>query len=761
MKLRTKLIVAFFGLAVLPLIGLVVFSYLSSVRALRQAVEEQSRELAGRIERNMAVARGEFLQNWRGVRELDWPATSREEFEVKLARAMEELGPWAPLVRRWEFQPAPPAAAPPPPGAEGSDAGTPAAPPVGPAGPEGRWWDEPTVVWVQPQEGQSTQDGEGAAGSSQAARAVEADRMWRFSFAPDVDPERAVVLARRALERVSARIGDKVREVEMEMQQSEGEADAAARAVASGVGDLHAATDAAIAAGALAVDLERLRNRDEMIGSLLGTELSLQTGLEGVGLQGTLGMQLDKQRFFRAVLEATPRDRGEVPFAVDPEGQVYFRDDVDRERLIEVSGVSPELFAEACREGMWSDDSWVVATKADPETEITYGIARPIDDSLAEIRRATGRNFLLGLGMIGLSLFGILPLSSRLTRGLQDLSTDVDRLAEGELDVRAEVRGRDELAVLARSFNHMAAQLQTQREQLVEQERRGREQEVSKRLLEAENARRGEELEQARQFQLSMLPAEIPRFSEYDIAVVMRTATEVGGDYYDFLPDPAPEDGGQGRAAGRQLTVAVGDATGHGAKAGTMVTAVKALLSASAPLVDLAEFLAHGSAVIKNMCVERMAMSLQLVRLSPEHFDLASAAMPPALLWRREAGAGAAAVEEIALEGLPLGGLRGVRYECRRVAWNPGDVLLMMSDGLLEQTGDDGSPVGYRRVTELFREAVGAGGGGAAATSGREVSADDVIRRFNDEIERITGGRAPADDVTFLAVRNISRAAGR
>ena len=53
-------------------------------------------------------------------------------------------------------------------------------------------------------------------------------------------------------------------------------------------------------------------------------------------------------------------------------------------------------------------------------------------------------------------------------------------------------------------------------------------------LLEAENKRKSEELEEARQLQLSMLPNDLPQLPNLDIAVYMKTATEVGGDYYDF-----------------------------------------------------------------------------------------------------------------------------------------------------------------------------------------------------------------------------------
>ncbi|MBK7379017.1 MAG: hypothetical protein IPJ03_08430 [Ignavibacteriales bacterium] len=83
-------------------------------------------------------------------------------------------------------------------------------------------------------------------------------------------------------------------------------------------------------------------------------------------------------------------------------------------------------------------------------------------------------------------------------------------------------------------------------------------------IIQADNDRKTKELEEARQLQLSMLPKDLPQLPNLDIAVYMKTATEVGGDYYDFNVDP---DG--------TLTFAIGDATGHGMKAGIIVSMVK------------------------------------------------------------------------------------------------------------------------------------------------------------------------------------------
>jgi serine phosphatase RsbU (regulator of sigma subunit) len=75
-----------------------------------------------------------------------------------------------------------------------------------------------------------------------------------------------------------------------------------------------------------------------------------------------------------------------------------------------------------------------------------------------------------------------------------------------------------------------------------------------------------------------MLPKQLPQLPHLDIAVYMRTATEVGGDYYDFH---IGMDG--------TLTVVLGDATGHGMKAGTMVTTTKSLFNVLAPNPNIVE----------------------------------------------------------------------------------------------------------------------------------------------------------------------------
>jgi hypothetical protein len=140
--------------------------------------------------------------------------------------------------------------------------------------------------------------------------------------------------------------------------------------------------------------------------------------------------------------------------------------------------------------------------------------------------------------------------------------------------------------------------------------------------LEAENEQRAKELVEARQLQLSMLPKQVPQLPQLEIAAYMKTATEVGGDYYDLH-----------LAADGALTIAIGDATGHGLKAGTVVTAIKGPFNHLAPQAELPGILRDASCALKRMNLRALFMALALVRVRGEHVQLSAAGMPPALLY--------------------------------------------------------------------------------------------------------------------------------
>jgi serine phosphatase RsbU (regulator of sigma subunit) len=442
-------------------------------------------------------------------------------------------------------------------------------------------------------------------------------------------------------------------------------------------------------------EIERRQHEQSL---LLGDEFQVPVEEDGE-VVGHVKACVASRDVLKEILRGSVRDEGEVPFAIDREGTLYTADD-------EGLAVVEELAIEASEEGgRWqatgpAADDWVVATSEETGSGLTFGIARPIRQSLAEVRRPAARNFAYGLGLIVLGLVGIQPLSRRMTRQLDTVTRGAERIARGDLQTRLPVESKSELGELSSAFNHMAAELSVHQERLVREESRRKEHELQERLLLAEFRRKSDELEEARRFQLSLLPKEMPDHPGLDLAVAMTTATEVGGDFYDYRQG---DDG--------SLTLAVGDATGHGARAGTMVTVIKSLFSAwSAASGDggAARFLEDANRAIKRMELGRMAMALVLARFDGHRLTLASAGMPPALVHRADPGGGEGRVEEVVLSGMPLGGLDFAYCE-HEIDLAPGDTVLLLSDGLCELPDAAGDPMGYAAVRDLFRQAAGQG----------------------------------------------------
>ena len=204
---------------------------------------------------------------------------------------------------------------------------------------------------------------------------------------------------------------------------------------------------------------------------------------------------------------------------------------------------------------------------------------------------------------------------------------------------------------LARNFARTNRDLKTQLLQVETLSQQKIEHELASAELRAENERRMKELEEARQLQLSMLPTKLPKIAGLEIAAYMKPATEVGGDYYDF------HEGADGT-----LTVAVGDATGHGLKAGSVVTATKSLFNAFAEQKDIPNIFTQTSGALKKMNLRGLFMAMAMLKIKDGAMTICVAGMPSVLIYR----AANQTVEEISLRAMPLGSITKTRLSGTR-----------------------------------------------------------------------------------------------
>lgn len=199
-----------------------------------------------------------------------------------------------------------------------------------------------------------------------------------------------------------------------------------------------------------------------------------------------------------------------------------------------------------------------------------------------------------------------------------------------------------------------------------------------------------DELEVARKLQSDLLPESSPVMEPYRFAHSYRTANEVGGDYYDFqrLPD------------GR-LALLIGDASGHGIAAGLLMAIANATLKTALdldPEPRAVATLLNGA--LYRTGDRRAFMTLFYGLLEPDtgHLQYICAGHPFPLL-RRAGGE----IEELGEGTLPLGLRRTVEVSTKSVTIEPGDLLVLFTDGLPEAVnGPDGDSFGFARITDLL-----------------------------------------------------------
>lgn len=242
-----------------------------------------------------------------------------------------------------------------------------------------------------------------------------------------------------------------------------------------------------------------------------------------------------------------------------------------------------------------------------------------------------------------------------------------------------------------------------------------------------EQLRMRDELRYAREVQLSMLPDSSPNLSWLDISAISIPATEVGGDYFDYLP------------VGEKMAIVSGDVAGHGLASGIVLSAVRAGFTL------LREELGRPSAVLRRLhevvaqATRRRMLTTANILLLDRHTrvaTLANAGHPPLILRRADG-----TVVALELFSPPLGVHLPIHVAERKVPFDTGDVFVVHSDGVYEARNKDGDHYGL----EALETIVGAVNHGASAAEIRDAIVQDV--------ERFRDGAPQEDDLTVVVAR--------
>ena len=247
---------------------------------------------------------------------------------------------------------------------------------------------------------------------------------------------------------------------------------------------------------------------------------------------------------------------------------------------------------------------------------------------------------------------------------------------------------------------------------------------TSRRTSAREQLRMRDELQYAREVQLSMLPHSSPAIDWVDVAGISLPATEVGGDYYDYFVDPD------------SIVMVCADVAGHGLGSGIVLASLRSgfiLLRDALP--DPAAVLQRLGDLVAQTSRRRMLATAAVVRLDrpSRRAIIASAGHPPVIV--RQGGK----IESVELFAPPLGVRLPYRVPSRELMFNSGDVFVMHSDGIYESQNAAGETYGLDRIARVVSTV------DHSATAIR----DAILR----DLETFRGTSVQQDDVTLVVAR--------
>ena len=249
------------------------------------------------------------------------------------------------------------------------------------------------------------------------------------------------------------------------------------------------------------------------------------------------------------------------------------------------------------------------------------------------------------------------------------------------------------------------------------------------RLLEErlEKRRMEEELKVASEIQLRLQPVAPPKLEGWDMTAVSFPCREIGGDYYDYIP----------RRDGK-LVLAVGDVSGKGTGAAILMSSVHAAVRAqSKARTSISEVMEEINSYIYENSPSSKYLTLFYSVLDPLTGELAysnGGHNTPLLI--RTTG-------EIVLlnkGGLPVGLMPGMSYDEDRVQFEPGDTLIIYSDGITESVNLAEEEFGEERLLEVVKHNL-------------RRSASGIRDRIDEALTRFVGTAAAVDDMTVMIIK--------
>jgi serine phosphatase RsbU (regulator of sigma subunit) len=414
-------------------------------------------------------------------------------------------------------------------------------------------------------------------------------------------------------------------------------------------------------------------------------------------------------------LREVPLARGSLVYLVDSRGTLQYADERSALRTAP-AGLASRLGRFSSEQEYLSGNGQVVigAWSPIPVQPASWWVVVEVPRGLAyePVQQAS---FLL-IGAVALviatSIGWGLYQARNILQPIEELRAGAVLIGAGELAARIPIHGQDEIGQLAGEFNRMAERLQRSRNEIERQN---------------EHLRQG--LALARDIQLGLLPSAPPaNMPHLAVRAQSLPAYEVGGDFYTYIA-----------LDNHRMAVAVGDISGKGVGAALMMALASSMVEAAGRAVTRPHLLLAdlNQQLSARLAVNGMNAALLYAIIDIEHASLrvANAGMISPMLLRE------GKVELVEAYGLPLGSMPEARYADVVVDLLPGDLLLLISDGIVEAHGAGGELFGFDRLEAILGH----------HTADR--SPDDLITAVMHEVTEFMDGTEQHDDMTIVVIQ--------
>lgn len=237
------------------------------------------------------------------------------------------------------------------------------------------------------------------------------------------------------------------------------------------------------------------------------------------------------------------------------------------------------------------------------------------------------------------------------------------------------------------------------------------------------------QLEVARQVQLELLPARDPELEGYDISAYNFPTEEVSGDYYDWV-----------KIYDDQIGLVIADVSGKGVPAALLMAFLRASLRAAthigySPHISMAKvnYLLWES-IERNQFVTAFYGILDVTNKTLSYTNAGH--NPPLLLDKN------GAVRFLEHGSFPLGMFKDTRYHEYYLTTEPGEILVLYTDGVTEAQNAKGEEFGRERLAE-------------AVKANRQLGARELITAVQSVVIEWTDGKGATDDVTFFVIKAV------